>query len=98
LPRPWSAEFAQAYLNIIREHYSLSALEKNQSVEHLPTDLWLRHLQEIAVAWPVAILAEAAVPWEFPETSAWQMIYIRQRLQEFTETIQLRQRIQKELV
>lgn len=98
LPRPWSAELSQAYLNIIREHYSLAALEQIQSIERPPTDLWLSHLQEIAVALPLAALTEAAAPWKFPETSAWQMIYIRQRLQAFTETVQIRQRIYKELI
>jgi hypothetical protein len=98
LPRPWSVEFAQIYLNIMRERYSLAALEKLDVKSHPHNDSWLHNLTHLAMALPMAAFAQAATPWEVPEKSAWQANYIRQRLQELTDTVQIRQRIQKELV
>lgn len=98
LPRPWSAEFAQVYLHIMRERYAIAVLEKLDTKSHPQNDAWLHNLTHLAMALPMAVFVQAATPWDVPEMSAWQANYIKQRLHELTDTVQIRQRIQKELV
>ena len=98
LPRSWSVEFAQVYLNIMRERYTIAAFEKLDAKSHPQNDPWLHNLANLAMALPAAVFSQATKPWKVPELPNWQSTYTRQRLHELTETVHIRKKIQKELV
>lgn len=97
LPRPWSNDFAQTYLRLLRAHCNAERLSETNFNPH--ADPWLNNLPALAFALPATCLAEAARPWELPDTdtSTWQIHYVRSQIQEFTEIIHLRQKIDEEI-
>jgi hypothetical protein len=96
LPRPWSVEFAQTYLRLFRARCTV---EKMQTDTFNPyNDPWLRNLSAVALALPVACLAEATSLWDFPEDSKWHVQHARQQIQEFANTIHMRQKIHEEII
>ena len=96
LPRPWSAEFAQTYLRLFREEFSAERLASDELDPNISP--WFTSLRLVALALPADCFAQALQPWELPESTNWQTQYIRQRLQEFTEILDLRQKIDEEIV
>jgi hypothetical protein len=95
LHRPWSVKFAQTYLRLLRKHNTFEGIDVN--VLNPRSDPWFNDLPSLALALPADCFTEALHPWEVPDDPGWQIQYIRQQLQEFTETIQMRQKIHEEI-
>lgn len=95
LPRPWSVEFARTYLRLFYKYCTVQRVEAENFNPY--SDPWFDSLPPLALALPAACFAEALRPLELPESAKWQVQYARQRLQEFAETIDIRQKIQEEI-
>lgn len=96
LSRPWSAELAHAYLQLLRAHCTP---EKLQAKNYSPySDPWINGLDIGARALPTACFAEALQPWDLPEDGEWGIRYCRQKIQEWIETVSMRQKIHEEIV
>lgn len=95
LPKPWSVEFARTYLRLFRERCTVEQMRADSFNPY--SDPWLSHLSQVALALPVACLAEASWSWDFPEDSRWQIHYARQHITEFTTIVHTRQRIHEEI-
>jgi hypothetical protein len=95
LPRPWSVEFAQFYLRLVRE---CCAAEKIQQDGFNPyRDPLLQEIPAQARSLPVACFAEALQPLELPEGTGWQIQHVREQLRSFTEIVHIRQQIYEEI-
>ncbi len=96
LPSPWSNDFAQTYLRLLREHCNVERLSETSFNPH--ADPWFSNLPALAFALPATCFAEALRPWELPDDAAWQIHYVRSQIQEFTEIIHLRKKIDEEIL
>ena len=95
LPIPWSNEFGEAYLQALRSHIASLKLDKKNYYPYL--DWWFGSLEAAATGLPFSCFARALEAWPLPEESCWQYDQWRDQLQEFTETLRIRQRLHEEL-
>ena len=96
LSGPWSVEFGHECLRLFRKYCTPHRIESATFNPY--SDPWFAALPHIALSLPPACFAEAARPWNLPESAKWQVRYADQRLQEFAEMIQMRQKIYEEIV
>lgn len=95
LPGPWSVEFGRECLRLFRHYCPPQRLEAATFNPY--ADPWFAALPSIAQALSPACFAEAARPWDIPESTKWQIRYAAQKLQAFIEMIQMRQKIHEEI-
>jgi hypothetical protein len=96
LPRPWSVEFSQTCLRLLRTHWEAESITAKGFNPY--ADPWYSNLPTLAHSLPAACFSEALRAWELPESETWQIQYIRQQLQELTEIIHIRQKIDEEII
>src|SRR5712692_6841903 len=98
LPKPWSREFAEVYLQELRKYISSINAKKMNSSYY---DSWYQSLSTAIMALPPECFATALERWIIPDAdddkTNWQIEYWRQELNTFREAIRLRQRLMKEI-
>jgi hypothetical protein len=99
LPKPWSPEFGDIYLQELRKYISSINPEKSNSPYY---DSWYRSLSTAILALPPACFARTLEPWTIADAdddkTNWQIEYWHIQLNAFSEAIRLRQRIIEEIV
>jgi hypothetical protein len=98
LPRPWSVEFSQAYLQSWHAYLSPEKMLAETLNPYLDGDSWLWNVEDVALSLPKDCFAEALQPWNFPDGSSPHIEYARRQIQRFTETIQIRKNINEEII
>ncbi len=96
-PRPWSERVGRTFLRECRAHY----LDQPPGEKdfHPQSNFWFQKFKWAASALPRECFVEALEPWDFLfEASKRELIYARQMLKEFVETIQERQKMYEEIV
>lgn len=96
LSRPWGAELARVYLRLLREHCTPERMQAKNYNSY--NDPWISALSVTALVLPVACFAEALQPWELPEDNDWRIQFGCHKIQEFIETVSMRQKIHEEIV
>lgn len=97
LPKPWSVEFAQFYLQLMRERCTEEKLQADGFNPY--ADPLYREITDVALCLPRACFAEALEPWALPEeNTSWQVQYVCGQMKTFTEIIHTRQKIDEEIV
>lgn len=92
LPQPWSKEFGDTCLRILRDY--LGAMN-----EQTPYDYeWIQFLKTTVTALPYSCFASALQPWELPpETTSWMISHWEKELSRFEAQIDMRKRILEEI-
>jgi hypothetical protein len=95
LPLPWTTAFSERYLALLDEHVRQAGGQYTAAGGALQASLTIA-----ATALAPATLAQARAPWPLPERGEtnWQLLTWRQRLDQFTATIQVRQQLREEIV
>ncbi len=96
VPRPWSPEFARAYLQLLREHCTLKKITAESFNPY--ADPWINDLPSLGLALPTSCFDEITNLWELPDDQRWGIQYIRTQLNECIATIHMRQQIEEEIV
>ena len=94
LPTPWTRTFSERYLALLDEHIRKAGGQYSASTSTL-----LASLSIAATALAPVVLPQARTRRPLPEdgTANWQLLTWRQRLDQFTATIQLRQQLREEI-
>ncbi len=92
LPKPWSEEFGQTCLQIMRDY--LRSLTKDSDYGYEQVNF----LKEMVMALPPACFAAAQQSWEIPpDVKQWVASYWKRELTAFESHIQLRKRVLEEI-
>ncbi len=94
LPVPWSSEFSESYLEMLRQH--IASLTLNIRNYYPYSDPWFGSLETAATRLPPACFAAALARWPLPEDDGWQHQQWQEQLQAFTNTLRVRQRLLEE--
>lgn len=94
LPVPWSSEFSESYLQMLRQH--VASLTLNIRNYYPYSDPWFSSLETAATRLPPACFTEALATWPLPEDDGWQHQQWHEQLQAFTNTLRIRQRLLEE--
>lgn len=94
--KPWSAEFACAYLQLLRKHCTLKKITAESFNPY--SDPWISNLPVLASALPLSCFGEAEHLWDLPDDSRWGIQYIRQELHAYHEILHIRQQIEEEII
>jgi hypothetical protein len=92
LPARWSMAFAQTYLRGLRQF-----VRERLSLKTYTVQPWYQSLPLSALALPPQCFAAALQPWEIPEDNDWRIQDWRNRLEQFTQLLGLRQRMIAEI-
>jgi len=95
LPRPWSTEFARAYLQLLRQQCPVQKMTAESFNPY--ADPWIENLPSLALALPSDCYEEVLHLWELPEDQRWGIQYLRHQLNECIATIHMRQKIEEEI-
>ncbi len=96
VPTPWSSEFGDTYLQTLRQYV---ALLKLSTKNYYPSsDSWFSSLETASTQLPSSCFTAALEVWLLAEGNDWQTEQWLQQLQEFTETLRLRQRLLEEIM
>ncbi|HKD77697.1 MAG TPA: DUF5691 domain-containing protein, partial [Ktedonobacterales bacterium] len=100
LPRPWGHDFGMRYLEIVRAHIEAMAQDADKNFDdthHLLTNT----CEFAAKALPSSCFATASEPLIIPEDLViphqWMVNRLRETVDQFSQTIQLRQRLHEEI-
>ncbi len=96
VPRPWSTEFARAYLQLLRQHCTVKKITAESFNPY--ADPWINDLPSLGLTLPTSCFDEIAHLWELPDDQRWGIQYIRNQLNECTATIHMRQQIEEEII
>lgn len=96
VPRPWSTEFARAYLQLLRQHCTLEKITAESFNPY--ADPWINDLPSLGLALPTSCFDEIMHLWELPDDQRWGIQYIRNQLNECIATIHMRQQIEEEII
>jgi hypothetical protein len=91
LPIPWSADLGMRFLRTLRAQVSAA------SSKRYPETHWRETIDHAALALPAECFAEALAPWDLPESETSVGHYWQSLLDEFGETLRLRQRLLEEI-
>lgn len=94
VPAPWSNEFGDVYLQALQRH--IGSLELTKKNYYPYSDSWFNSLETAATRLPASCFEAALVVWPLPEGDSWQHQQWREQLQEFTNTLRIRQRLHEE--
>jgi len=94
--RPWSTEFARAYLQLLRKHCPRKKITAESFNPY--SDPWINDLPSLGLALPASCFDEVTHLWELPEDQRWGIQYIRNQLEECIATIHMRQKIDEEIL
>lgn len=94
VPAPWSAEFAEVYLQTLRQHIAWLELSKKNYYPY--SDCWFNSLEIAATRLPISSITTALETWPLPEADGWQYQQWHEQLQEFIKTLSIRQRLLEE--
>ena len=94
LPIPWSSEFSDSYLHMLRQHIASLTLSKRNY--YPSSDPWLSSLETAATRLSPACFTVALAAWPLPEDDGWQHQQWHEQLQTFTNTLRIRQRLLEE--
>ncbi|MGH2494577.1 MAG: DUF5691 domain-containing protein [Ktedonobacteraceae bacterium] len=96
VPTPWSNEFGDVYLQTLRQH--IASLELNKKNYYPYSDSWFNSLETAATRLPSSCFEAVLTVWPLPEGDSWQHEQWREQLQEFTNTLRIRQRLLEEFM
>jgi hypothetical protein len=91
LPRPWSKEFGDNCLQIMRDY--LFSLTKDSRYDYE----WANFLQMMIMALPPSCFASALQPWELPDIKSGIVPYWQKELSAFEIRIDIRKRVLEEI-
>ncbi|HEX5503112.1 MAG TPA: DUF5691 domain-containing protein [Thermomicrobiales bacterium] len=91
LPVPWSATFGAACLTILRD-----TCREHSATQNIPS-WWLWTFAAATRALPPACFSDVLAEWPVGDTTRWVVRLWQQQIDQFTETIRLRQRLMKEI-
>ena len=94
LPAPWSSEFSESYLHMLRQH--VASLTLNIRNYYPYSDPWFSSLETAATQLPSVCFTAALAAWPLPEDDGWQRQQWQEQLQAFTNTLRIRQRLLEE--
>ncbi len=94
LPVPWSSEFSENYLHMLRQH--VASLTLNIRNYYPYSDPWFSSLETAATRIPSTCFTAALAAWPLPEDDGWQRQQWQEQLQAFTNTLRIRQRLLEE--
>lgn len=95
LPRPWSDEFARAYLQLLRQHCPVHKITAESFNPY--ADPWIHDLPSLALALPSSCFDEVTHLWDLPDDQRWGIQYIHDQLKACLATIHMRQNIEEEI-
>jgi hypothetical protein len=91
LPKPWSREFGEKCLQIMRDYI----LSLNENTHH-DYD-WTNFLRMMVMALPPSCFAAALQPWEVPDIDNWKVSQWKNEIFKFELEIDLRKRVLEEI-
>jgi hypothetical protein len=91
IPRPWSKEFGDNCLQIMRDY--LLSLTKDSRYDYE----WTNFLKMMVMRLPPSCFAAALQPWELPETNSGIVPYWKRELSAFEVRIDIRKRVLEEI-
>jgi hypothetical protein len=94
VPAPWSSEFGEVYLQTLRQH--VASLELSKKNYYPYSDCWFNSLETAATRLPSSCISTALETWPLPEADGWQYQQWHEQLQEFIQTLSIRQRLLEE--
>jgi hypothetical protein len=91
LPKPWSKEFGDDCLQIVRDY--LLSLTKDSRYDYE----WVNFLKMMIIALPDTCFASALHPWELPDNKSWMILHWEKELAAFEAQITMRKRVLEEI-